>query len=211
MDKGKISLKLLDINNLRLFNFVFKNINSDLFMLKDSFSNSELSEIDVSSQKVKIVNVICPICKSKKDITVPVSIINQTGLTTVSIPKDLVCKHHFQVFIDKQFKVRGYQKVDLDLALNKNKEANIDNFNKNDNELFENLILEGNYLEYKPKKVKNIHMNSEPEKIVSNEEKLMTLKEIYEEFWEFIDDDNSEFKEFIIKDKKRRQGLKSRN
>lgn len=211
MDKGKISLKLLDINNLRLFNFVFKNMNSDLFMLKDSFSNSELSEIDVSSQKVKIVNVICPICKSKKDITVPVSIINQTGLTTVSIPKDLVCKHHFQVFIDKQFKVRGYQKVDLDLALNKNKEANIDNFNKSNDDLFENLILEGNYLEYKPKKVKNIHMNSEPEKIVSNEEKVMTLKEIYEEFWEFIDDDNSEFKEFIIKDKKRRQGLKSRN
>ena len=207
MDKGKISLKLLDINNLRLFNFVFKNINSDLFMLKDSFSNSELSEIDISHE----VNVICPICKSGEKITVPVSIINQTGLTTVSIPKDLVCNHHFQVFIDKQFKVRGYQKVDLDLALNKNKEANIDNFNKNDNELFENLILEGNYLEYKPKKVKNIHMNSEPEKIVSNEEKLMTLKEIYEEFWEFIDDDNSEFKEFIIKDKKRRQGLKSRN
>jgi len=180
-------------------------------MLKDSLSNSDLSEIDVSSQKVKIVNIICPICKSKKDITVPVSIINQTGLTTVSIPKDLVCKHHFQVFIDKQFKVRGYQKIDLDLALNKNKVSNIDNLNKNDDQLFENLILEGNYLEYKPKKVKKIHMNSEPEKIVSNETKEMTLKEIYEEFWEFIDDNNPEFKDFIIKDKKRRQGLKSGN
>ena len=179
-------------------------------MLKDSFSNSNISEIDISHE-VKIVNVICPICKSKKDITVPISIINQTGLTTVSIPKDLVCKHHFQVFIDKQFKVRGYQKVDLDLALNKNMVSNIDNLNKNDNKLFENLILEGNYLEYKPKKVKNIHMNSELEKIESNERQEMTLKEIYEEFWEFIDDDNPEFKEFIIKDKKRRQGLKSRN
>lgn len=179
-------------------------------MLKDSYANSEISEIDISHE-VKIVTVICPICKSKRDITVPVSIINQTGLTTVSIPKDLVCKHHFQVFIDKQFKVRGYQKVDLDLALNKNKDSSIDNLNKNDNELFENLILEGNYLEYKPKKVKNIHMNNEPEKIVSNERKEMTLEEIYEEFWEFIDDDNPEFKEFIIKDKKRRQGLKSRN
>ena len=179
-------------------------------MLKDSFSNSNISEIDISHE-VKIVNVICPICKSKKDITVPISIINQTGLTTVSIPKDLVCKHHFQVFIDKQFKVGGYQKVDLDLALNKNKVSNIDNVDKNNDELFENLILEGNYLEYKPKKVKKIHMNSEPEKIVSNETKEMTLKEIYEEFWEFIDDNNPEFKDFIIKDKKRRQGLKSGN
>ncbi len=179
-------------------------------MLKDSYANSDISEIDISHE-VKIVNVICPLCKSKKEITVPVTIINQTGLTTVSIPKDLVCSHHFQVFIDKQFKVRGYQKVDLDLALNKNKESNIDNFNKKDDELFENLILEGNYLEYNPKKVKKIHINSEPEKIVSNEEKVMTLKEIYEEFWEFIDDDNPEFKEYIIKDKKRRQGVKRRN
>jgi len=179
-------------------------------MLKDSCTNSEISEIDISHE-VKIVNVICPICKSKRDITVPVSIINLTGLTTVSIPKDLVCKHHFQVFIDKQFKVRGYQKVDLDLALNKNKVSNIDNFNKNDNELFENLILEGNYLEYNPKKEKNIHLNSEPEKNVTKGRKEMTLKEIYEEFWEFIDDNNPEFKEFIIKDKKRRQGLKSRH
>ena len=179
-------------------------------MLKDSCTNSEISEIDISHE-VKIVNVICPICKSKRDITVPVSIINQTGLTTVSIPKNLVCKHHFQVFIDKQFKVRGYQKVDLDLALNKNKVSNIDNFNKNDNELFENLILEGNYLEYNPKKEKKLHLNSEPEENETNERKEMTLKEIYEEFWEFIDDDNPEFKEFIIKDKKRRQGLKSRH
>lgn len=177
-------------------------------MLKDSVSNSEISEIDVS-HKVKIVNVICPVCKSKKDITVPESIINQSGLTTVSVPKDLVCKHHFQAFIDKQFKVRGYQKVDFELARNKGRK--IDNFNKSDDELFENLILEGNYLEYKPKKVKNKHMNSEPGKTISNEGKEMTLKEIYEEFWEFIDDDNPEFKEFIIKDKKRRQGLKSNN
>ena len=33
----------------------------------------------------------------------------------------------------------------------------------------------------------------------------MTLEEIYEEFWEFVDEDNPEFQEFIIKDKRRKR------
>ena len=31
----------------------------------------------------------------------------------------------------------------------------------------------------------------------------MSNEEIYEEFWEFIADDNAEFQEFILKDKRR--------
>ena len=33
----------------------------------------------------------------------------------------------------------------------------------------------------------------------------MTLKDMYEEFWEFIDDDNEEFSEFIKNDVRRRK------
>jgi hypothetical protein len=33
--------------------------------------------------------------------------------------------------------------------------------------------------------------------------KKMTRKEIYEEFWEFIENDNDEFQDFIAKDKRR--------
>ena len=36
----------------------------------------------------------------------------------------------------------------------------------------------------------------------------MSLSEIYEEFWELIDERNEEFREFIIKDE-RRNNLKS--
>jgi len=51
------------------------------------------------------------------DIVVPSQIINQSNqLSTVSIPSGLVCKHTFQAFIDKNFKVRGYQKVDFELS-----------------------------------------------------------------------------------------------
>ncbi|TFG22656.1 MAG: hypothetical protein EU532_14190 [Promethearchaeota archaeon] len=35
--------------------------------------------------------------------------------------------------------------------------------------------------------------------------KEITLEDIYNEFWEFIDDDNLEFKKFIINDPRRRE------
>ena len=47
----------------------------------------------------------------------PTKIINQSKqLTTVSIPVDLCCEHSFQAFIDKNFKVRGYQQVDFEFS-----------------------------------------------------------------------------------------------
>jgi len=177
-------------------------------MLKDSVSTSEINGINASVE-IKKVNVICPICKSKQDIDVPESIINQNAqLTTISVPKNLVCKHHFQAFVDKQFKVRGYQKVDFELA-NKNAIGkDLKERDKSDDKLFDNLILEGNHLEYKPNKIENNNINRKDEEDLFNKNKEMGLQEIYEEFWEFIDDDNPEFKEFIVKDKKRREALK---
>ena len=177
-------------------------------MLKDSVSTSEIDGIN-ASEVIKKVNVICPICKSKQDIDVPESILNQSGqLTTISVPKNLVCKHHFQAFVDKQFKVRGYQKVDFELADKNAKGEFLKESNKSDDKLFENLILEGNHLEYKPNKIRTHNINRKDEDNLLNRDKEMKLQEIYEEFWEFIDDDNTEFKEFIVKDKKRREALK---
>ena len=63
----------------------------------------------------KGVPVICPICKSTKKIHIPQNILKEKGLTTMSILKDTICDHHFQIFIDNNLKVRGYQKVDFEL------------------------------------------------------------------------------------------------
>ena len=61
--------------------------------------------------------VICPTCKTKKELKIPTKILNQAKqLTTVSIPSGTVCEHSFQSFVDKNFKVRGYQKVDFEFA-----------------------------------------------------------------------------------------------
>jgi hypothetical protein len=73
----------------------------------------ELSSIE-EHQKIQ---VICPTCKAKKDLRVPTKIINQAKhLTTISIPSSSVCEHGFQAFVDKNFKVRGYQIVDFEFS-----------------------------------------------------------------------------------------------
>lgn len=60
---------------------------------------------------------MCPKCQTKKIINVPIKIINQSKqLTTVSVPLGLICNHSFQAFIDKNFKIRAYQKVDFELS-----------------------------------------------------------------------------------------------
>ena len=60
------------------------------------------------------ITVICPKCKNKKELTIPIKIVNQSKqLTTVSIPTNLCCEHSFQAFVDKNFKIRGYQLVDF--------------------------------------------------------------------------------------------------
>ena len=62
----------------------------------------------------KLVKFVCPVCKSEKELKISTSIISDAKqLTTISIQKNEICEHHFQAFIDKNFKVRGYQKVDL--------------------------------------------------------------------------------------------------
>lgn len=116
-----------------------------------------------SLDKYKKLSISCPICQAKEVIDVPISIIDQSKhLTTISIPKGKVCKHHFQIFVDKNFAIRGFQKVDYEL-------------NKN---------------------------NSNNQKL--NVSDKMTLNEIYEEFWEYISEDNEHFRTFIIKDKRRK-------
>ena len=72
---------------------------------------------EVNDEQTQEVPIICPTCKKQNKLKIPVKIINQSKqLTTVSIPTGIVCEHTFQAFIDKNFKVRGYQKIDYELA-----------------------------------------------------------------------------------------------
>ena len=92
--------------------------------------------------------------------------------------------------------IRGYQRVDFEFnpAKNKRKEPTP---KKDDKDLFENLILEGSYLEYKPK-----HKSVTPTK---SKDKNKQLQEIYNEFREFIDEDNKLFQVFIRNDMRKKK------
>ena len=126
----------------------------------------------------------------------------------------MCCNHSFQAFIDSHLNVRGYQKNDFEFMFQptpKTKDNNKINFPKDDL-LFKNLILNGNIVEYKPiYDDKNNTLSTKEEKSQClNEEntkkdKTKSLKQIYDEFWEFINEDNEIFKDFIIKDPKRQQ------
>lgn len=176
------------------------------------------SNISIDTSKVEF---ICPVCKSKKLLDIPKSVIAEAKqLTTMSIAKGLVCDHQFQAFVDKNCAVRGYQRVDFEFenaATRKNK-PNPEKFKNSDKELFKNLILEGNYLEYRPKRTisdknsqnNNYRVNSQTKEENQNKHNntksnKMTLQDIYNEFWEFIDENNEVFREFIIKDPRRKE------
>ena len=151
------------------------------------------------------VKINCPVCKSSKVLKFPKSVISKSRhLTTISLPKGLVCDHHFQAFLDKNFAVRGYQKVDFEFENKENqkKQADIQFSSESENEIFDRLIMEGNYVEYRPILKDNTNVQQKTKEIKKNKEKR-SLKEIYDEFWEFIDNNNSEFKDFISKDKRR--------
>jgi len=61
--------------------------------------------------------IVCPKCKTNKVLKIPRKVINQAKqLTTISIPSRTVCEHSFQSFVDKNFKIRGYQNVDFEFS-----------------------------------------------------------------------------------------------
>ena len=164
----------------------------------------------------RYIEVICPVCKAKKVIQVPKSVVNQASqLTTISVPQDKMCQHHFQLFLDKNFSIRGYQKVDFQLDPEDKKKENrlkpsykdhfVDSLDlyrstKSEDTSSKKIAKKPNF----KKRTSNFEENF-------NQKNGMSLQEIYEEFWEFIDDKNEIFRKFIINDKKRRALMRMKN
>jgi len=164
----------------------------------------------------RYIEVICPVCKSKKVIQIPKSIVNQASqLTTISVPQDKVCQHHFQLFIDKNFSIRGYQKVDYQLnpeeiKKDKRHKPSYEDHFVNSLDLYQS-IKSGDSTEKKTSEKPTYEKRTSNFEENFNKKNKMSLQEIYEEFWEYIEDSNEVFRRFIIKDRKRRMLLKMRD
>jgi len=158
----------------------------------------------------KKIEVICPICKTRDLIGIPEKkISNSSHLTTVSIHKGLICPHHFQIFVDKNLQIRGYQKVDLELNNQNSKKLRngVKAFNQSEKECkdyFKNLIPDDKSLKHQSTSYDKTEENKLLKQDIAVKNKKMPLKDIYEEFWEFIDENNENFREFIIYDKRRK-------
>ncbi|MFX1503406.1 MAG: hypothetical protein ACFFDH_20755 [Promethearchaeota archaeon] len=162
-------------------------------------------------KKTNKIQVICPICKTRDLVGIPRSQLNKKSqLTTISIQKGLICPHHFQFFLDNQFQIRGYQKVDLELNQENSKKLSngvkaLSQYEVENDDLFERINHDGDNMKYSPLNNDKNNENNIMENKANINNRKMTLKEIYKEFRELIDEENKFFQQFIIKDRKRKK------
>ncbi|MHA1340963.1 MAG: hypothetical protein ACTSRZ_03190 [Promethearchaeota archaeon] len=65
------------------------------------------------------IRVICPKCKKDEFIQVDIGKIkaSKKGVTAILIPSNAICEHSFQIFVDKNGAVRGYETPDFELQI----------------------------------------------------------------------------------------------
>ncbi|MFX1337881.1 MAG: hypothetical protein ACFFDK_04675 [Promethearchaeota archaeon] len=66
------------------------------------------------------IAVTCPICNTEKDLNIPESVFSQKkfGTIKIQVPQMAVCPdHQFIVFVDSKGNIRGYEKIDLQMAI----------------------------------------------------------------------------------------------
>ncbi len=67
------------------------------------------------------LHFVCPLCSAVRQVELPVefNLKTQSNLLTVQIPVGTVCNHTFLAFIDRNFAVRGYQRIDYNMEEHK--------------------------------------------------------------------------------------------
>ena len=66
------------------------------------------------------ITVTCPICGTEKDLNIPEAVFSQKkfGTIKIQVPQMAVCPdHQFIVFVDSKGTIRGYEKIDLQMAM----------------------------------------------------------------------------------------------
>jgi hypothetical protein len=73
---------------------------------------------ELSPEEKKKIQVVCPVCSSSDYIFIPAMAIAGTGkgLTSIFCPVDTICEHSFQIFVDNNGIVRGYETSDYELT-----------------------------------------------------------------------------------------------
>lgn len=73
----------------------------------------------MQTAQYKLIEVVCPLCGSAKEVPVPLTLFSEKkfGHVKIQVPKGVVCKEHvFIVFLDVQARIIGYETVDISIS-----------------------------------------------------------------------------------------------
>ncbi|MFW9782503.1 MAG: hypothetical protein ACFFFB_09500 [Candidatus Heimdallarchaeota archaeon] len=86
---------------------------NDKAIKSKSGNEIRINEHQISKEELfKYVQIKCPKCDMPKSLKIPTQIVNQMqNVTSINIPRGVVCDHSFQVIIDKFFTVKRYEIV----------------------------------------------------------------------------------------------------
>jgi hypothetical protein len=129
----KKKLSLLRLENVKLKQELDKTKkgyfdSASLIQVVDTKFNSSESKTPIN-KKIKLkeddktpkdlfrnIQVKCPKCEKIRNLKIPIKIMSQNqNLITISIPKDIICEHSFQILVDKFFTIKRYHVVDYEL------------------------------------------------------------------------------------------------
>ena len=102
------------LDNISLIKVVDETPDSESML---SLNRQEIiEEVEPSKkEKFRYITLKCPECETQKKLSIPVKIINQGHqITTISVPKGMICDHKFQAFFDKSLTVNRYQVIDFE-------------------------------------------------------------------------------------------------
>lgn len=77
--------------------------------------------------------ITCPVCAANDEISFPKEIFSRENqIITVSIPQGTICEHPFQLYLDNDYNIKGYQKIDYTFPKIEYYNDNIPEINSND-------------------------------------------------------------------------------
>lgn len=72
----------------------------------------------LQTEQYETVDLRCESCQARSVLPIPVSVVENSkgGLVTIQIPAGVTCEHAYSVYVDRQFRVRGYTMADYSIG-----------------------------------------------------------------------------------------------
>ncbi len=117
IDNLKQYMKKHHLSNNEFSQELLKNFDN---LMNESIKFGILEDSELKNK----VQIICPICHNKNQVSIP-KLLAGMKIAEHRIFKDDICSHQFTVYIDSKLNILGYKKTDVDLKEIKEKIGNL--------------------------------------------------------------------------------------